>query len=273
MAYGVEVRKVRDVRGGRRQRVATVVATLLIALGFTGFALGQQGWHAIGAVSPPSASTLTSPSSPAPASPTPTPDESTNPVAPRAAGPVVGPATFAYAGGGPLLGTAGGLRRYKVAVEHETGEHPAEFAAEVDVILGDPRSWIASGQLRLQRVPEGAAANFTVFLATPATSEAMCAAAGVRTARYTSCRTSGRVIINLARWRTSVPNYGAALAVYRAYVVNHEVGHELGNRHELCPAAGQPAPVMQQQTLGLSGCLANAWPYIEGRRYAGPRAR
>ncbi|BCJ60102.1 DUF3152 domain-containing protein [Micromonospora endophytica] len=171
--------------------------------------------------------------------------------------------------GTPVRGVAGPVARYRVAVEQGAGPEPAEFAAEVDAVLADPRSWIGSGELRVQRVAEADAADFTVYLATPLTSTAMCAEGGLRTEGYTSCRLPGQVIINLARWSEAVPDYGAPLAVYRAYVINHEVGHEFGEGHEACPGPGRPAPVMQQQTYGLAGCVPNAWPFLDGHRYAG----
>jgi Protein of unknown function (DUF3152) len=137
-------------------------------------------------------------------------------------------------------------------------------------VLGDPRSWIASGTVRLQRVPARASAQFTIFLATAGTSEKMCRRGGLHTGGYSSCRVPGKVIINATRWLRAVPGYGAPLAVYQEYAINHEVGHELGHRHETCPGHGRAAPVMQQQTFGLRGCVANGWPYLSGRRYHGP---
>jgi hypothetical protein len=166
-------------------------------------------------------------------------------------------------------GEDGPLRRYRVVVERDSGQDADTFAARVDEVLADPRSWIASGELRVQRVADARAADFTIYLATPVTSERMCAEGGLTTERYTSCRLPGRVIINLARWQEAVPDYGAPLETYRTYVINHEVGHEFGAEHEACPGPGEPAPVMQQQTYGLQGCVANAWPYLDGRRYAG----
>ena len=110
------------------------------------------------------------------------------------------------------------------------------------------------------------------MLASPATSEQLCRTEGMETEQYTNCRLHGKVVLNSARWLTGIPDYGAPLTVYQAYAVNHEVGHELGQWHELCPGPGQPAPVMQQQTLGLQGCVANPWPYLNGVRYRGPTA-
>ncbi|GAA2195619.1 DUF3152 domain-containing protein [Micromonospora lupini] len=184
--------------------------------------------------------------------------------------PSVGAGRFtAAAGGTSVHGTDGPLRRYRVVVERGSGQDADAFAARVDEVLADRRSWIASGELRVQRVADADVADFTVYLATPVTSERMCAEGGLTTERYTSCRLPGEVIINLARWQEAVPDYGAPLETYRTYVINHEVGHEFGEGHEACPGPGEPAPVMQQQTYGLRGCVANAWPYLDGRRYAG----
>ncbi|WP_307869034.1 DUF3152 domain-containing protein [Micromonospora sp. C95] len=189
-----------------------------------------------------------------------------------------GPSRYPWVGDGsftvardhsPVHGEGGPVVRYRVAVEQGTGQDPGAFAAAVDGVLADRRSWIGTGELRVQRIAEAESADFTIYLATPRTSEAMCAEGGLSTEGYTSCRLPGQVIINLARWLEAVPDYGAPLEVYRAYVINHEVGHEFGEGHEACPAPGGPAPVMQQQTYGLDGCLPNAWPILHGRRHAG----
>ncbi|MGW4942876.1 DUF3152 domain-containing protein [Actinoplanes sp. NPDC004185] len=180
-------------------------------------------------------------------------------------------ARFVFAGGhGPVLGSSGTLRRFRVAVEKRLASGDGgNFAEEIDRILGDPRSWIAGRQFRFQRVPGPAAAEFTVYLASAATSEKMCAEGGLRTEGFTSCRLPGQVVINNDRWQAAVPGYGAPLAAYRAYAINHEVGHQLGHGHEVCPGEGKLAPVMMQQTYGLKGCVPHPWPYVEGERYAG----
>ncbi|MEU8114538.1 DUF3152 domain-containing protein [Micromonospora sp. NPDC053740] len=192
--------------------------------------------------------------------------------------PSAGTGGFGYdARSGPVLGRAGELRRYRVAVESGSAEGVTGFAQAVEAALAGPGSWVDSGRLRLQQVPGAAPRDFTVYLATARTAGRMCAKGGVDIRiggrPYTSCRAPGQVIINLDRWRLSVPHFvsaGVPLAVYRTYVVNHEVGHQLGHRHERCPGAGRPAPVMMQQTLFLNGCRVNPWPYLNGRRYTGP---
>jgi hypothetical protein len=182
--------------------------------------------------------------------------------------PVRGAGTFMTAPvGGPVVGTRGTLVRYRVVVERGiNGVSPATFAEEVADVLGDPRSWIGTGRWRLQLVPAGARYDFTIYLVTPATRDVLC---GQGYDYYTSCRIDNRVVLNVARWVHGVPHYGASLTAYREYMVNHEVGHRLYNGHELCPGPGKLAPVMEQQTLGLHGCLPNSWPIVKGRTYRG----
>jgi len=178
---------------------------------------------------------------------------------------------FTFVGGyGPVLGSTGRVRRFKVAVEQDIGQGDgAGFAQVVERILGDRRSWIAARQFRLRRVPQPAASEFTIYLASAHSSEKMCGRGGLETDGFTSCRLPGRVIINVDRWEDAVPDYDAPLDTYRAYAINHEVGHQLGHGHEACPGKGQPAPVMMQQTYGLKGCLPYSWPYLDGKRYSG----
>ena len=183
--------------------------------------------------------------------------------------PERGDRTWAAAPGrSPVAGTGGRLLRYRAVVENGI-EHvtAAQFAEQVDRILADPRSWTGTGRLRLQRVGKHDAADFTVYLSTPATRDHLCARGYDR---YTSCRNGDRVVINVARWASGAAAFRADLDTYRAYVVNHEVGHRLGHGHQRCPGAGRPAPVMQQQTLGLHGCRPHPWPLRGGKAYTGP---
>jgi hypothetical protein len=190
-----------------------------------------------------------------------------------------GPGTFVYAGGqSRVMGSAGALRRYRVAVETGAPVPVRDFAAMVDKTLGDSRSWIAGDDVRLQRAPgDAAGVDFTIVLATPGTAESLCTADGLDIVwhgePYTSCQVGSEAVINISRYLTAVPDYGAPVEAYDQYAINHEVGHVLGHGHELCPAKGQPAPVMQQQTFDLQGCLANSWPYLNGKRYSGPPGR
>ncbi|MEV6301139.1 DUF3152 domain-containing protein [Actinoplanes sp. NPDC051861] len=205
------------------------------------------------------------------------PPVAVSPQAPRAKAPAPARITYPAQGTGTWTTAAkqdgspavreGRLMRYRVAVEGGIkGVTAAAFADAVSATLADPRSWIAGEQFRFRRVGPGQNADFTVYLATPGTRDGFCDGAD----GYTSCRNGARVVINVARWVKGVPDYGAPLAEYRHYVINHEVGHRLGESHQRCPRRGGLAPVMQQQTLGLHGCTANAWPYPDGELHEGP---
>ncbi len=156
------------------------------------------------------------------------------------------PGTTPRRGGGPQRFT------YTVEVENglQDGNAGKDFAAAVDATLADPRSWIGGKQFSLQRVDKGEP-DFRVSLTSQMTVRAGC---GFDIPLEASCfnGAAGRVFINDARWTRGALSYDGDLDAYRAYAVNHEVGHALGMRHEPCPKAGAPAPVMMQQSWSVS---------------------
>jgi hypothetical protein len=196
-------------------------------------------------------------------------------------------------GNGPIVGKGRHLYHYQVAVED--GIDPAvyggddAFAQDVQATLADPRSWIAGGTLSLQRVDGGFAhPDFVVSLTTPNTDHRpdLC---GYDVHFETSCwrASANRVVVNLARWVRGALAFDGDLGLYRQYAVNHEVGHVFGNSHVGCTTNGGLAPVMMQQTIGVSDdylydvnqvdpgnrlavlrdgkvCRPNAWPYPQG---------
>jgi hypothetical protein len=164
----------------------------------------------------------------------------------------VAPGTGAVTGGGDLS-------TYAVEVEQGIPVDLVAFAGLVERVLGDPRGWTAAGDVALQRIGPEAEPTFRVRLATPATTDAHCAP--LDTYGELSCRNGAEVMVNLRRWVEGAPASRLSLARYRAYVISHEVGHALGHDHVDCPGAGQVAPVMLQQTLGLGGCTPNPWPF------------
>jgi hypothetical protein len=176
---------------------------------------------------------------------------------------VYGPATGSTARQG-----SGTLRTYRVEVETGTGQSAPAFAAVVDATLANPASWAGQGKWSLQRVAGDA--DFVIRLATPATVDKVCSGAGLDTRGYVSCRAGTYVMINLDRWTRAVPDYRGDVVLYRSYVINHEVGHQLGYGHQACPGPGALAPVMQQQTFGLDGCRPNGWPSVDGVMVSGP---
>jgi hypothetical protein len=136
----------------------------------------------------------------------------------------------------------------------------ADFAEAVEQTLTDPRGWQRAGF----RLVQDRSAPYVVVLAEPAEVDRLCLPYDTG-GRY-SCQNGPVVALNADRWRTATPQWTGDLATYRQMLVNHEVGHLLGQHHPpapQCPQPGRTALVMSQQSTELDGCLPNPWPLPE----------
>ncbi|WP_199424629.1 DUF3152 domain-containing protein [Actinotalea solisilvae] len=148
------------------------------------------------------------------------------------------------------------VRTVRVEVEAGLEVDGALFARTVMVTLNDPRGWGADGSVSFARTD--GPADLVVVLASPDLVDDLCAPLDT-VGRY-SCGTNGRAVLNHLRWVQGGKDFPDR-TLYRQYLVNHEVGHLLGNRHVECPGPGRLAPLMQQQTETTGACVANGWPF------------
>jgi Protein of unknown function (DUF3152) len=187
-----------------------------------------------------------------------------------------GPGTWSVVpGSGPRLG-AGELFTYSVELESgvELPGGPAGLAQIVDATLANPKSWIGSGTYAFQRVDTGEP-DIRISLASQHTARQFC---GFRIPFDASCWRGGRAVLNTARWERGAVAFQGNVVAYQQYVINHEVGHALGFGHKPCGENGALAPIMMQQTWGVSNdylaalgtdnvtadgkaCAPNPWPY------------
>lgn len=189
----------------------------------------------------------------------------------------------------------GRVRAYTYVVEVEDGVDTtayggdAAFATMVDQTLANPKSWTNGGDLAFRRVdasPTESGApvepDFRVSLTSALTVRSRC---GFAIELEVSCYEPGtrRVVLNEARWVRGAVSFQGDIGSYRQYVVNHEVGHAIGNwRHVPCLGQDGLADVMMQQTISTANndiaaldpggvvpadglaCRFNAWPFPLG---------
>jgi hypothetical protein len=168
----------------------------------------------------------------------------------------VGSGEFDVAAGSEPAPGPGTVQVVRVEVERDLPVDRDRFASFVLTTLNDPRGWGHGGTMSFARTDGDA--PIRVMLASPRTSARLCGSLDTR--GRLSCRIGPQVVLTFVRWVHGTEEYADNLTGYRQYVLNHEVGHALGHGHERCPGPGLPAPVMQQQTLGLRGCTQNSWP-------------
>ncbi|MGP9844690.1 DUF3152 domain-containing protein, partial [Brachybacterium sp. 107] len=146
---------------------------------------------------------------------------------------------------------------YAVRVEGGIDLDADEVAQEIASVLDDARGWRSVDEVAFAQVEDPATAEFTISIASPPTVDELCLPA--HTNGRWSCRVGQDVVLNSDRWLHRTPTFSDT-AEYRAYMINHEVGHFLGHDHETCGGEGLTAPVMLQQSIDLGGCRPNAWP-------------
>lgn len=175
----------RRVLRRRRQVVGAGLLAFCVMLVLVGFRLAAALSH--GPVATATSNSRAPVIAPQPPNSTPTPPTSPSEAVPARPTSIRATGEYARAPGGTVRHGSGQLVTYRVEVETGTGQSAPAFAATVDATLADPASWTGQGRWSVQRVT-GDDVDLVIRLATPATVDKVCEAAGLDAGGYASCR-------------------------------------------------------------------------------------
>ncbi|TQF66093.1 DUF3152 domain-containing protein [Rhodococcus spelaei] len=198
-----------------------------------------------------------------------------------------GAGTWRVIGGATPKTGEGKEQVFTYTVEVEDGVDTAGFGGDesfgrmVDQTLANPKSWTNDHRFAFERIDKGEP-SFRISLTSQMTTRQAC---GYDIPVDSSCYNPGidRVVLNEARWVRGAIAFQGDIGSYRQYQINHEVGHAIGyQQHQPCEVDGGLAPVMMQQSFGISNndiarldpegvvpmdgktCRFNPWPYPRG---------
>jgi hypothetical protein len=131
---------------------------------------------------------------------------------------------------------------------------------QIDQILSDPRGWAGLGYSFINADVD-VGVDVIVFKKSKREMDKRFPRPEMRGMSVAVLHTTPMEIwINGHNWNNIPLEFTGSLNEYRAYVVQHEMGHILGYSHQTPTDPKGKCPVMYQQTRGTRGiCIHNPW--------------
>ena len=177
----------------------------------------------------------------------------------------------------------GPTRWVRIEIEDGVPIEPDILTPYVMSILGDAQGWTAHGRVSFGRTD--GVADIRIVFASPKTAKDLCsrphdaavvdiappdvpggvpvpdASPSASPAKAPSCADQGILVVSAYQWAAGAKAFGDEAGQWRDYMINHPIGHLLGEPDALCGGTGQFAPVMQNQELDFTPCEPNGWPF------------